>query len=234
MKKIAVLGMMVIGSFGCATAQPKPGYGASLPEVNTYLGQLYASPADVYNDTDRIGYRKEALLMLKSGNKEMETNGFITLGLLDFYGHREDAAIRYFKAALARDSGCYICYNKLHWLYWYGKNNYGEANRYLKISTAKFETLVAQDSGNVETWTKLFNLYKLKEGTVPLEIQQRMRYIADKRLTFDPDNAYYWWERSFSYTDDPAAEEQALLKSVYPGTRPSGLLERPRLFLLYT
>ena len=219
MKKVITLLTLIAISTGWLKAQTLPGYGASLPEVNTYLGELYRSAEDVYNDTGRISYRKESVLLLQSGNKEMEVNGLITIGLLDFYANREDAAIRNFKAALARDSGCYICYNKLHWLYWYGKNNYGEANHYLKISTAKFEALVAQDSGNVSTWTKLFNLYTLKEGTVPLKMQQRMRYIADKLVALAPGNAYYWWERSFSYKNNPEEQERTLLKaySLQPG-----------------
>lgn len=185
----------------------------SLQVINAYLAKLYSGPEDFYYDTSGISYRNAAALLVQSGNKEMAINGSITLGLLDLYAGREDASIKNFKAALALDSSCYLCYHKLHWLYWYGKNNYGEANRYLKLSTGKFEALVLQDSGNVETWSKLFNLYKLKEGTVPVKMQQRMRYIAEKLVALTPGNAYYWWERSFQYKNNPPEEERALLKA---------------------
>jgi hypothetical protein len=71
MKKTIVLLAVIAVSAGWLKAQTLPGYGASLQEINTFLGELYNSDEDMYNDTSIISYRNEAVLLLKSGNKEI-------------------------------------------------------------------------------------------------------------------------------------------------------------------
>lgn len=185
----------------------------TLRYLDRHLTGLYSRPEHFYYDTATISFRRESILLLQASDKSRVLNGLVTLGLLDLYARRENTAIKNFKAALAIDSGCFLCYHKLHWLYWYGKNNYGEANRYLKLGIGKFEQLVAADSGNVNTWAKLYELYKLKEGTKPLKMQQRMAYISHKLVTLEPENAYYWWSYAHHHSHNAHTEEQALLKA---------------------
>ncbi|WP_146146851.1 hypothetical protein [Taibaiella chishuiensis] len=216
MKKVFLSLSLLSGLAGALMAQevmPLSTQQDTLAFVNRYLAGLYQSPEHFYYDTSVINFRREALLLARSDDRQMAGNGEVTLGLLDLYAHRESQAMGHFKAALVLDSACFLCYHKLHWIYWYGRNDYGEANRYLKRSIAIFEQKAAAEPGNADLWAQLYELYQLKEGTRPKVMEQRMTAISDKLVGMMPDNPHYWWQNSFHHKNDPRKEEQDLVRA---------------------
>ncbi len=205
--------LLLPGFLSAQEAHRVPTQQDTLALVSNFLSGLYRSPEHFYYDTTVINLRRESVLLIQSGDKQMAYNGQVTLGLLDLYGGREDLAVGHFKAALDLDSACFLCYHKLHWVYWYGKNNYGEANRYLKLGIAAFERVVAANPDSAAVWAQLYELYSLKEGTRPAKMEKRMAEISGKLLAMAPDDAHYWWQSSFHHKNDPAKEELALVRA---------------------
>ena len=213
MKKVIFFNILFLLVSNGAHAQSQTlSHSDSLQRIYEYLSKRYAVSYTSF-DTTTINFRKEAASLIRSTNKDKVLTGYITLGLLDMYANRTDMAISQLKKGLQIDSTCYLCYDKLHWLYWYGKNNYGEANKYWKIGASKYEEMLRDDSSDVETWSKLYNLYKLNEGTRSLLIKQRMDYLSAKLVLLAPDNPYYWWQNSFHNEKNIPAKEYALIKA---------------------
>ncbi|MBK7763055.1 MAG: hypothetical protein IPI46_06730 [Bacteroidetes bacterium] len=184
----------------------------SLNIIYTYLKRLYES-SNTYFDTSRINFRRESQELIERKDSTQQLIGNITLGLLNLYGNQRERSIVNFKKALQIDSTCFLCYDKLHWLYWYTKANYGEANRYLTLGIKQYEKLIQTDSSDVERWAKLYNMYSLNEGTIPVKTKLRMNYISEKMVKMAPENAYYWWQNSFHHQKDSASEEYALIRA---------------------
>jgi hypothetical protein len=168
----------------------------ALEKLNAYLTEVYAN-SNVYYDTMRLNCRKESIELAHSDKPNQKLNGFITLGILDLYAKNTQSSIRYFNQALMTDSNCYPCYIKLHWIYFYLKNNYYEANKQSKLGIMKFEKIVKSDSSFSENWSKLYNMYGLNETRQTEKSRQRMKYVSMKRVALDSNNAYYNWENSF-------------------------------------
>ena len=165
-------------------------------KLNSYLTDIYSSSTS-YFDTLNLNFRDECYLLAKSEDPTEKLNGLITLGILDLYGKQIDSSIFYFKSALRLDSNCYPCYLKLHWINFYLKQNYQEANKLAKSGIARFEKNLSIDSTGSESWSKLFNMYDLNETRQREKSKQRISYIAKKRVMLDSTNAYYQWEYSF-------------------------------------
>lgn len=168
----------------------------NLEKLNAYLTEVYTN-SNVYYDTTQLNFRKESIELVHSDKPNQKLNGFITLGILDLYAKNTESSIRNFNQALITDSNCYPCYIKLHWIYFYLKNNYYEANKQSKLGIMKFERIVKSDSTLSENWSKLYNLYGLNETRQTEKSKQRMKYISMKRVALDSNNAYYNWENSF-------------------------------------
>lgn len=211
MKKIVALLAVQFTLWNSIHAQTMSNHD-SLQVIYAYLESLYES-SNTYFDTNRINFRRQIEELTESVDSAQQVIGNITLGLLNLYGNQRGRSIINFKKALQIDSTCFLCYDKLHWLYWYDKSNYGEANRYLKLGIKQYEQILQTDSNDVELWAKLYNIYSLNEGTIAAKTKLRMKYISDKMVSLAPENAYYWWQNSFHYQKDSAAKEYALIRA---------------------
>jgi hypothetical protein len=180
--------------------------------LNDTLNYIYSQVFENV-DTSYINYRKECKELVKQENKEMQFNGYLTLALLDMYAKKYNSSIAEFKKAISLDSTCFICYRKLHWVYWYGKNNYDAATSLWKVATRRLETVISLDSANADNWERLYIIYNLNEGTLPKPVKERMKYIARKVVELDSTNAYYWWQYSFHLDHEPANKEYALTQA---------------------
>lgn len=184
----------------------------TLKGINNKLTFIYSQ---VFKniDTTHINYRKETADLINSGDSLMRLNGHITLGLLEFYRNKYDNAIVEFKKAIQLDPLCYICYNQLHWSYWYGKNDYDDAFNLWKTGVIEFDQAYMGDSLNLNKLKKLYEVYSLREGKLPVKIYERKKYLAHLIVQSDSMNAYNWWEYSFYQENDAVGREYSLKKA---------------------
>ncbi|MFT3679515.1 MAG: hypothetical protein QM791_04540 [Ferruginibacter sp.] len=186
---------------------------ASPAELNDRLNFIYSHVFENI-DTSYINYRQECSQLIKEDKDQMRSNGYRTLALLDLYSNKYNTAITYFKKAIQLDSACFICYRKLHWIYWYQKNDYGAATSLWRTATRQFENKLKEDSADVNSWQRLYVMYSLNEGTRSKNVKGRMTNIAHKTVLMDSANAYYWWQYSFHQENDVAGMEYSLKKAV--------------------
>jgi tetratricopeptide (TPR) repeat protein len=173
---------------------------ASLTEINQYLTALYDQPLDNI-DTARIFSRELAAILIRSGDKKALFNGYTTRALFNLYARKYDSSIVDFKRALALDSSCFICYTKLHWIFFYGKNDFASAAKLRPVSNRIFEKIVSADSNDVNNWLKLYESYGLNEYNKSSIIKNKKDYAARKIVSLDSGSAYNWWQYSFHAPD---------------------------------
>ncbi|HET6993457.1 MAG TPA: hypothetical protein VFI06_00685 [Chitinophagaceae bacterium] len=180
-------------------------------KTNAFLTRLYNSPFhDI--DTSDLPPREQAILFTRADDPQMRFNGYATLGLLNLHKNNYNTSINNFKAALAIDSTCFICYYKLHWLYYLGKNNYDNAYRLRQVSNRVFERVLKADTNNVYSWQKLYESLTLN-ANLPKTLKQRADYAAYKIVSLDSNKAYYWWQYSFHTGSDKQKHLYALQKA---------------------
>jgi hypothetical protein len=202
--------LIIIFTFVTAeiTAQTKD----HLQELNDRLNLIYSQVFENI-DTANINIRESCYDLIKQHSSQIQSNGYRTLALLDMYGGKYTNSIIEFKKAITLDSTCFICYRKLHWIYWYQKNDYPSATLLWKTGGKIFETMVKDDTTSITNWQKLYVIYSLNEGTVSKEIRSRMNYIACKIVMLDSTKAYNWWQYSFHQGNNISGEEYSLTKA---------------------
>jgi tetratricopeptide (TPR) repeat protein len=179
--------------------------------TNNFLTRLYNSPFhDI--DTSTLPPREQAILFTRADDSQMRFNGYTTLGILNLHKNNYNTSISNFKAALAIDSTCFICYYKLHWLYYLGKNDYTAAYKLRQVSNRIFERVLKTDTNDIYSWQKLYESLTLN-ANLPKPLKLRADYAAYKVVSLDSNNAYYWWQYSFHTGNDKQKHQYALEKA---------------------
>jgi hypothetical protein len=180
-------------------------------KFNQYLDNLFAQSFDNI-DTAYIAYPNQATVLIATTNKGMQANGYKVLGLLNLYRNKYTEAIRDLSQALQLDSACDICYIKLHWIYFYQKNNFAQCGKLRQLANRNMEKFVAGDTTAINRWAKLYRVYDLAPGKRNKAIEARLAYAARKMVDLDTTTAYYWWQYSLHVKGNE--QEYALKKAV--------------------
>lgn len=180
-------------------------------DMDEQLQQVFSSDLENY-DTSWFNVREYAKSILNDTSKERSKNANLVLAFLELYQNHYDSAAGYFKRALHIDSNCYQCYIKLHWIYYYIKHDYKNTNRLSKAGIRTYENLIQTDISNVITWSRLFNMYALREYDQTPAKKKRQDELSLKRVSLDSTNANYLWEHSFHCSK---AEKEHYLRKAY-------------------
>jgi tetratricopeptide (TPR) repeat protein len=167
---------------------------------DNFLTRIFSGAQENYS-VEWANYSDFARSNISHPNTETRKNALLVFAFDNLYQNKRDSALKYFKLALEADSTCYQCFIKLHWLYYYSKNDYKNTNKISRRAIACYEKIYQKDSVNPITCSRLYNIYGLREYDNSVAKKKREDQLSLKLVTLQPDNPYYLWQHSFHCPD---------------------------------
>jgi hypothetical protein len=124
---------------------------ADIINYNNYLNSVFEKPSEYFRIENANELEMSRQLLFRKDSNSIK-NGYLSIGLNQFYNQSRDSSFYNFKKALGYDSACYLCYSKMHFYYLMHKNDYAAAKVIWQKAYQQFEKKVLADSLNINNW----------------------------------------------------------------------------------